>query len=148
MNFEVPDAFKNDYLEACAVLDISAKASAALSRRVLESILDDQQYSGNSLDAKIDSALKETDVQKVLPPTVRRTIHAVRNLGNFAAHPTRDKIRLEVIDVEPDEAEWCLEIIEGLLEHYYGITSPQIEDRKAKLSTKLADAGKPNKIEN
>ena len=53
----VPDLFKGDYLEACNVLSVSVKASAALSRRVLESILHHQGYSGGSLEQKIDSTL-------------------------------------------------------------------------------------------
>ena len=36
---EVPGAHKTDFLEACAVLPLSPKASAALSRRVLQNVL-------------------------------------------------------------------------------------------------------------
>ncbi len=143
VEWDVPKSFKNDYLEACNVLSISVNASAALSRRVLESILDHQGYSGGSLEQKIDSALSETSLEKVLPKSVKATIHAVRNLGNFAAHPTSDKSGLKIIDVEPEEAEWCIEIIEELFEHYYG---KQADTRIAKLSEKLDDADKPNKL--
>ena len=146
MSVEVPESFKVDYLEACNVLSVSANASAALSRRVLEAVLRDQGYSGGSLENLIDCALSESSTQKVLPQNVREIIDAVRNLGNFAAHPIPDKSRLEIIGVEPDEAEWCLEIIEALFEHYYGKPSPETTQRVAKLNAKLADAGKPSKL--
>lgn len=35
---EVPDTYKADFLEACAVLPLSPKASAALSRRILQDV--------------------------------------------------------------------------------------------------------------
>jgi len=36
---EVPDVYKADFIEACTVLPLSPKASAALSRRILQNIL-------------------------------------------------------------------------------------------------------------
>jgi hypothetical protein len=36
---EVPDIYKDDYLEAAAVLNMSPKASAAISRRLLQCVL-------------------------------------------------------------------------------------------------------------
>ena len=87
--------------------------------------------------------MSESSPEKVLPKSSKATIHAVRNLGNFAAHPTSDKSGLKIIDVDPEEAEWCLEIIEELFEHYYGKRS---DKRIAKLSEKLDDADKPNKL--
>ena len=143
---DVPEAFKGDYLEACNVLSVSAKASAALSRRVLEAIMDDQGYVGRDLDKKIDAALNETSIQRALPQNVRQTIDVVRNVGNFAAHPTSDKSGVRIIEVDAEEAEWCLDIIEQLFEHYYGKHSPETEQRIAKFSEKLDDAGKPNKL--
>jgi hypothetical protein len=47
-----------------------------------------------------------------------------------------------VIEVEPHEAEWCLEIIEELFEHFY--VGPAVaEAKKAALDAKLVAAGKP-----
>ena len=66
------------------MLNVSAKA-AALSRRVLESILDDQGYSGHSLEIKIDAALIEASPEKALPHGTAK-IPCRTNLGNFAAH--------------------------------------------------------------
>lgn len=47
-----------------------------------------------------------------------------------------------MIDVEPHEAEWCLEIIEELFDHFY--VGPAVtKAKKAALDAKLAAAGKP-----
>ena len=67
---------------------------------------------------------------------------AIRNFGNFSAHPITDVTTLQIIDVQPEEAEWCLEIISDLFEHYY--VKPAIDSQKlADLNQKLANAGKP-----
>ncbi len=104
----VRESFRNDYEEACNVLSISAKASAALCRRVLQGILKEQGYTSSNLYKQIDDLLKETNPQKVIPTGVRNTIDAVRNFGNFAAHPISDKISLQIIDVEPNELSGAL----------------------------------------
>ena len=135
----VPEAFRADYAEACDVLEISAKASAALSRRVLQGILTYQGYESKNLARQIDSVLDEDDPKKMLPSHIRETIDAVRHFGNFATHPITEVTNLQVIDVEPEEAEWCLEIIEALFDHYY--VAPARE-RLDHLNQKLAQAGR------
>ena len=138
----VPDNLKADYQEACEVLPISSKASAALSRRVLQALLQEQGYASENLAQQVDAVLKETNPSKVLPSSIRESIDAIRNFGNFSAHPITDKTSLQIIDVEPAEAEWCIEIVERLFEHYY--VQPAINAKKrADLNAKLAQAGKP-----
>jgi len=69
------------------------------------------------------------------------TVDGIRNFGNFSAHPIDDKTTLQVIDVEDHEAEWCLETIEELFEHFYvgPATAKTMIDN---LNAKLAAAGK------
>lgn len=141
VSVEVPAEIAQDYIEACNVLPISAKASAALSRRCLQHILRSNGYKLKTLAQEIDLLLKEPDPKKALPFKIRETIDGIRNFGNFAAHPDENKTTLEVIDVEPHEAEWCLEIIEDLFEHFYVGPAAAIS-KKAALNAKLAAAGK------
>jgi Domain of unknown function (DUF4145) len=137
-----PEQIAVDYIEACNVLPISAKASAALSRRCLQNILDAHGYIERDLAREIDALLKEADPVKVLPASLRQTVDSIRNFGSFSAHPIDDKTTLQVIDVEAAEAEWCLEIIEELFEHFY--VGPAIaKAKKAALDAKVAAAGKP-----
>ncbi|MCC8954113.1 DUF4145 domain-containing protein [Bradyrhizobium sp. Pear77] len=139
---EVPASIAQDYIEACNVLPISAKASAALSRRCLQHMLRAHGYTAKDLAREIDLLLNESDPLKALPLRLRETIDAIRNFGNFAAHPNQDKATLEIIDVEPHEAEWCLETIEELFEHFY--VGPAVAAaKKAALNAKLASGGKP-----
>ena len=85
--------------------------------------------------------LNEPDPKKAIPQRLRQTIDAIRNFGNFSAHPITDKTALQIIDVEPHEAEWCLEILEECFEHFY-VGPAVVRSRKAALDAKLAAAGK------
>lgn len=138
----VPTNVAEDYVEACNVLPISAKASAALSRRCLQNVLRSHGYRARDLATEIDLLLSETDASKAIPQTLRVTIDGVRNFGNFSAHPITDVTGLQIIDVEPHEAEWCLEILEEAFQHFY-VRPAEAAARKAALDAKLAAAGKP-----
>lgn len=138
----VPDNLMEDYTEACRVLSISSKASAALSRRVLQAILLEQGYQERNLFRQIQAVLNESDPSKALPTNLKETIDAVRNFGNFSAHPVTETTSLQIIDVESEESEWCLEIIESLFDYYY-IRPAADRKRLSALNQKLTKAGKP-----
>jgi hypothetical protein len=139
---EVPPDIKEDYEEACRVLPISQKASAALSRRCLQAILRGEGYTQRDLAQQIDALLNEPNTAKAVPTALRLTVDAIRNFGNFSAHPVTDQSTLQVIAVEPGEAEWCLDILEEMFDHYY-VKPAQAAARKTALDAKLAAAGKP-----
>jgi hypothetical protein len=139
---EVPADIKEDYEEASLVLPFSNKASAALSRRCLQALLRDQGYAQRDLAQQIDKLLGEQDPTKAIPTALRQTVDAIRNFGNFSAHPVTDQTTLQIIPVEPEEAEWCLEILEEMFDHYY-VRPAQAAARKAALDAKLGAAGKP-----
>jgi len=139
---QVPKQIKEDYEEACMVLPLSEKASAALSRRCLQAILRGQGYTQRDLAQQIEALLNEHDPAKAISSALRTTVDAIRNFGNFSAHPVTDQTTLQVIDVEPQEAEWCLDILEEMFDHYY-VRPAEAAARKAALDAKLAAAGKP-----
>ena len=139
---ETPPDIKEDYEEACRVLPTSQKASAALSRRCLQAILQREGYTQKDLAKQIDALLAEPNPAKSIPTALRETVDAIRNFGNFSAHPITDQTTLQVVAVEPGEAEWCLDILEEMFDHYY-VKPAQAAARKAALNAKLASAGKP-----
>lgn len=136
---EVPNEYTEDYKEACLVLTDSAKASAALSRRCLQHLLREE------LKVKPDDLVKE--IQEVLnrgnlPSHISESLDAVRNIGNFAAHPIKSKSSGEIVPVEEGEAEWNLDVLEALFDYLF--VQPDItKKKKADLNKKLRDAGKP-----
>ena len=142
INDEVPVALKEEYEEACQVLPISPKASAALARRILQTTLEERGYESEVLAQQIEAAMNETSPDKILPNAIRQKIDVVRNVGNFAAHPMADTTTLEIINVEREEAEWCLEIIEELFDHYYYTNYAEDKKRIARLNEKLRRANR------
>lgn len=139
---EVPEAIATDYQEACRVLSRSPKASAALARRCLQGILHQQGYNENDLSRQIHALLNESEPARVIPSSLRDTVDAIRNFGNFSAHPITDKTTLQIVDVEPGEAEWCLDILLDMFDHYY-VKPSRAAARKDDLNKKLAAARKP-----
>lgn len=128
-----------DYEEACLVLPDSPKASAALSRRCLQHVL--REMAGTKSKDLFDQIQEVLDSGK-LPSHIAESLDAVRAIGNFGAHPIKSKSSGEIVDVEPGEAEWNLEVLEGLFDFYY-VQPAKTAARKAALNKKLADAGKP-----
>ena len=107
---EVPEEFVEDYREACLVVADSPKASAALSRRCLQLILREKlRAQGRNLYQEIEWVIEHSN----LPSTVVELLHPIRKMGNKAAHPILHDAGF-IADVEPWEAEWCLEIIEAM----------------------------------
>lgn len=139
---EVPQVIAADYIEAATVLPYSPKASAALSRRCLQNILTAHGYQGRDLMKQVAAFINESDPAKVAPQSLRDTVDAIRNFGNFSAHPIDDKTTLQILDVEEHEAEWCLDILDEMFEHFY-VRPAQAVARKAALNAKLGAAGKP-----
>ena len=136
---EVPDPYRRDFLEATLVLPLSAKASAALSRRNLQSILRDK--AGTKAKDLFDQ-IEEVIASGKLPSHISGDLHAVRNIGNFAAHEIKSKVTGAIVDVEEGEADWNLDVLESLFDFYF-VEPIKAANRKAKLNAKLKEAGKP-----
>lgn len=134
---DVPEAIANDFNEACLVLEDSPQASAALSRRCLQHVLKDRGVSNNdNLSRAIDDALAAH-----LPSHIADDLDAIRNIGNFAAHPQKSIHSGEVLPVEPQEAEWNLDVLEMLFDFYY-VQPAKSKARRDALNEKLEEVGK------
>ena len=136
---DVPESFASDYREACLVLADSPKASAALSRRCLQNLLREKAgVKASDLSKEIDEALASGS----LPSHLGEGLDAVRNYGNFGTHPIKSTNSGEIVEVDPGEAEWSLDILEGLFDFYF-VQPAILQRKKGALNQKLADAGKP-----
>lgn len=135
---EVPEGFAQDYKEAALVLADSPKASAALSRRCMQHVLREKAgVKPGTLAHEIDEVL----AMGILTSAVAGALDAAREIGNFAAHPTKSEHTGEVVDVEPGEAEWNLDVLDGLFDVFF-VQPARLTVRKAALNEKLKAAGK------
>ena len=135
----VSDEFADDYEEACLVLPYSPKASAALSRRCLQAVL--RAHVGikkKTLAEEIENFTNRPDT----PSHISESVDAIRNIGNFAAHPIKSTSSGEVVPVEEGEADWNLDVLELLFDFLF-VQPELIKKKKEALNKKLSDAGKP-----
>lgn len=121
----IPGPIREDYEEACAILDLSPKASATLSRRCLQGII--RNFWGVSKARLVDEI---DELNDRIDPSTWAAIDAVRKIGNIGAHMEKD-INL-VIEVEPSEAKLLTGLIEILLADWY-VARKKREDHLAEI---------------
>jgi hypothetical protein len=136
---EVPKGLAEDYQEASLVIADSPKASAALSRRCLQHLL--REHAGVK-KANLVNEIQEVIDSRSLPTPLAGAIDAIRNTGNFAAHPAKSSTTGEIIEVEPGEAEWNLDVLEMLFDFYF-VQPALLAQKREALNKKLSAAGKP-----
>ena len=108
----IPKAIRSDYEEACAIVSLSPKASATLSRRCLQGMIRDfHGIKKNTLYDEI-SALKDT-----IDPSLWSSLDSLRQLGNIGAHMEKDTNL--IVDIDPDEAQTLIKLIELLMKEWY-----------------------------
>jgi hypothetical protein len=135
----VPASFRDEFAEAVVVMGDSAKASAALSRRSLQNLL---RTKAGVKEGNLSGEIQEVLDSEQLPSWLADDLDAVRNVGNFAAHPIKSTQSGEIVEVEPGEAEWLLDVLESLFDHFF-VKPQEAEKRREALNAKLQEAGKP-----
>ena len=136
---EVPSPYRQDLIEARAVLELSPKASAALSRRLLQRVLREElSIKGKDLSKEIDQFISAGSA----PTYLLDAVDAIRHIGNVAAHPLKFEQSGEIADVEPGEAEWTLDVAEALVD-FACVQPVKLRQRREQLNKKLQALGKP-----
>jgi hypothetical protein len=108
----IPEPIRQDYTEACLILQDSPKASAALSRRCLQNLI--RAYYGIVKSRLVDEV---EALEDQLSPDLWEAVDAIRTVGNIGAHSEKD-VNV-IIDVPPESANALVELIELLFEETY-----------------------------
>lgn len=136
---EVEKRYADDYKQASAILTNSPKASAALSRRLVQDIIREKAgIKKKTLDAEITELIKSGQ----LPSWLASNVDSIRAVGNFAAHPIKSTNTGDVVDVEPGEAEFLLDVLDDLFDFYF-VQPAKAKQHLGAINAKLQDAGKP-----
>ncbi|MDO8131779.1 MAG: DUF4145 domain-containing protein, partial [Candidatus Brocadiales bacterium] len=122
----------------CVVLSDSPKASAALSRRCLQHLLREKAHVKQS---NLMNEIQEVIDSGNLPSYIVEAIDAIRKIGNYTAHPIKSERPGEVVDVEPGEADWNLDVLEALF-NYYFVQPATIKKKREILNLKLKETDK------
>lgn len=130
----IPKPIRDDYEEACAIRDLSPKASATLTRRCLQGMIRD--FCGIAKNRLIDEIgelrkrVQEGNAPTGVTSDSVEAIDHVRGIGNIGAHMEKD---IDVIvDVDPGEAQILIELVENLFDEWYIAREARIQ-RFAKL---------------
>lgn len=108
----IPAAILEDYQEACAIVDLSPKASATLARRALQGMIRDfWDIKENNLSKAI-KALEEK-----ITTDEWEAIDGIRKIGNIGAHMESDINT--IVEVNPEEGLVLIEMIEMFLDEWY-----------------------------
>lgn len=108
----IPISIRQDYEEACKILNLSPKSSATLSRRCIQGMIRDVfNVKEKNLYGEIDA------IQDFVDPTTLKALHSLRQLGNIGAHMEKD-INI-ILEIEPHEAEKLLKLVEYLIKTWY-----------------------------
>ena len=108
----IPQQIRNDYQEACSIINNSPKAAATLLRRCLQGMIHDfWGIKEKNLNAEI-TALKDK-----VTAAQWKALDGLRTIGNIGAHMEKD-VNL-IIDIEPLEALKLQKLIELFLEKWY-----------------------------
>lgn len=108
----IPQQIRDDYVEACLIMDQSPKAAATLLRRCLQGMIRD--FHGITKD-KLGDAINE--LQGKITTPLWNAIDGLRKVGNIGAHMEKD-VNL-IVDIDPNEAEKLKKLIERLLDNWY-----------------------------
>lgn len=112
----IPSMYQISFHEAERVLPISAKASATLSRYLLQMILHEEL---KIKKRNLDEELQELENSSSVPTSLVTILQIMRKIANFGAHPKKSTNSAEIIDVEPHEAEVMLDLIEELFDYVF-----------------------------
>jgi hypothetical protein len=112
LSVHVPEVVKQDYEEACLIVDLSPKASATLCRRALQGMIRD--FWG-VVKANLHDELAA--IRTLCDPELFDAMMGLKSVGNIGAHPEKD-INL-LIDVEEGEAAALIELLRILDKEWY-----------------------------
>jgi hypothetical protein len=108
----VPHQVLEDYREACLIVEQSPKASAALARRCLSSILRDfWRVQHGSLSDEF------RQVKGTVDPLTWEAIESVRSVGLIGARMESEGA--EILETDPGEAKLLIGLIETLIQDWY-----------------------------
>jgi hypothetical protein len=130
----IPLEIRKSYQEACAILELSPKASAAMSRRCLQGMV---RNFWKIPKAKLGNLGAEISyIKDAIPEATVTDIINVRKIGDIGAH--MDKNIDFSIDLSPGESQILIELLETLFEDWY-ILRHQKELRRTNMNRMVAE---------
>lgn len=116
LNDAIPQQYIDLYRESEQVNEISPRASATLSRYLLQMMLHEElQISERNLEEEI----KELEKVPNVPSELVTMLQVMRRISNFGAHPKKSTHSNEIVEVEMGESEVMLELLAELFDYIF-----------------------------
>lgn len=109
----IPSQYKDNFYEAYRVLSISPKASATLSRYLLQMVLHEEL---GIKKRNLEEEINELESKDLVSATLVKLLQVFRKVANFGAHPKKSTHTNEIIEIEHGEAEIMLDLLEEMFE--------------------------------
>lgn len=139
LSADVPPEYANEYLAACQVLVHSPEASAALSRRLLHTLLAAEAGAGHG---PLTDQIRQAIVSSGLPPYLKQALQTLSRVAHLQTDSPKS-LRPEALSpVEPGEAEWLLDVLQPMLDLFF-VQPARMQRKQDRLEEKIAPPAPP-----
>ena len=112
----IPEKYASLFRESEQVNNISPRASATLSRYLLQLLLHEElSIQERTLEQEISKLEKVTN----MPSNLIMMFQIFRRIANFGAHPKKSTNSSEIVEVENGESEIMLELLVELFDYVF-----------------------------
>ena len=109
----IPQKYADQYYESYRVLPISPKASATLSRYLLQMVLHEEL---GITKRNLEEEIKELEKKEIVSAALVKMLQVFRKIANFGAHPKKSTNSNEIVEIEKGEAEIMLDLLQELFD--------------------------------
>ena len=116
LNEHIPTQYAQLFHESEEVNNISPRASATLSRYLLQMLLHEE------LDIKkknLEEEIMALEDDRSVPTNLITMLQVMRKVANFGAHPKKSTNSNEIVEVETGESEVMLDLLEELFDYIF-----------------------------
>ena len=116
LNQYVPEKYVQLFQESEEVNNISPRASATLSRYLLQMLLHEElQIQKKNLEEE----LTELERSGNIPTKLVTMLQVMRRVANFGAHPKKSTNSNEIVEVEEGESTVMLDLLEEVFDYIF-----------------------------
>ena len=128
----IPTKYVQLFRESEEVNNISPRASATLSRYLLQMLLHEELHIH---ERNLEDEIKKLEGFSNIPAKLVTMLQVMRKVANFGAHPKKSTNSNEIVEVEQGESSVMLDLLEELFDHIF-IKPKQKEDFLKKIEEK------------
>lgn len=124
LNAAIPEKYVQIFQESEQVNNISPRASATLSRYLLQMLLHEELHISKG---NLEKEIAELEARSNVPSKLVTMLQVMRRVANFGAHPKKSTNSNEIVEVEEGESAIMLDLLEEVFDYIF-VKPKQQED--------------------